>query len=51
MSIQAAGGKNIAVSLAFPGMVVSDGQLRIDFVNVKDQAKISAMEVTSVAIP
>ena len=45
--ICAAVGCNTAHILTFPGVQVKDGQLNIDFVTVKDNAKISAISITS----
>jgi len=43
----AAPGHDVAVIRAFPGVSVQDGQLTINFVTVKDKAKVSAISVTS----
>jgi hypothetical protein len=45
--ICAAVGCNTALALTFLGVQVQDGQLNIDFVNVKDNAKVSAISITS----
>jgi Malectin domain/Family of unknown function (DUF6298) len=45
--ICAAVGCNTALALTFPGVQVQDGQLNIDFVTIKDNAKISAISITS----
>jgi hypothetical protein len=45
--ICAAVGCNTALTLTFPGVQVKDGQLNIDFVTVKDNAKVSAISITS----
>ena len=45
--IVAAVGSNVATALTFPGVVVADGQLRIDFVSVRNNAMVSAIAVTS----
>jgi hypothetical protein len=45
--ICAAVGCNTALALSFPGVRVQDGQLNIDFVTVKDNAKVSAISITS----
>ena len=43
--IYASAGFNTAMSVTFPGIAVSDGQLTLDFVSVKDSAMISAIEI------
>jgi PKD repeat protein len=43
--IYATAGHDVAVVLTFPGVVVDDGQLILDFVTVKDNALISAIEI------
>jgi hypothetical protein len=43
--IYAIAGRNTAMSVTFPDIAVEDGQLTIDFVTVKDQAKVSAIEI------
>jgi hypothetical protein len=40
-------GHDRATSRVFPGVLVQDGQLNIDFVTVKDNAKVSAILVRS----
>ena len=41
--IYAINGKNNAISMTFSGIRVADGQLNINFVTVKDNAKVSAI--------
>jgi hypothetical protein len=43
--IYAINGKNHAISMTFSGIRVADGQLNINFVTVKDNAKVSAIRV------
>jgi len=45
--IVAAVGSDVAVALTFPNVLVSDGQLNIDFITVKNNAKVSAVSVAS----
>ena len=44
-------GRDSAISLTFPGILVQDGHLTIDFVTVKDNAKVSAIQIQSSANP
>ena len=43
--IYAINGKNNPISMTFSGIRIADGQLNIDFVTVKDNAKVSAIWV------
>jgi hypothetical protein len=43
--IYAKAGHDTAISIRFPHVQVTDGQLRIDFVSVKDNAKVSAIDI------
>lgn len=45
--IYKAAGHDVAIALTLNGIQVGDGQLNIKFVNVKDSAKVSAIEVSS----
>jgi hypothetical protein len=47
--IVAAVGSDVAVTQTFPGVVVTDGQLNIDFITVVNNAKVSAVSVASSA--
>jgi hypothetical protein len=38
-------GHDYAVDWAFPDILVDDGQLKIDFISVKDSAKVSAIAI------
>ena len=46
--IYKAAGHDSAISLAFEDVLVQDGQLNIDFVTVKDNAKVSAIKIQRV---
>ena len=45
--VYAAAGHDAAVTRVFPGVSVQDGQLTINFVTVKDKAKVSAISVST----
>jgi hypothetical protein len=45
LDIYATVGHRTAMHVAFPGIVVDDGQLRLEFVAVQDQATVAAIEV------
>jgi hypothetical protein len=44
-------GHDVAVPLPFPDIEVTDGQLKIDFVTVKDNAHVSAIHIQSAETP
>jgi hypothetical protein len=49
--IYKAAGHDVAMSLTFPGVLVADGQLSIEFAAVKDLAKISAIHIQGAGVP
>ena len=43
--VYAVAGHDVAVAVTFPDILVTDGQLTIDFVSIADNAKVSAIDI------
>ena len=49
--VYAGAGHDVAVALTFPDILVTDGQLTIDFVTITGNAKVSAIDIQSAGSP